>query len=101
MTSKLLTTWASILLLSPALLAAAASADGPVQLIIDTDLGFDVDDVGAISVAFHAQDIGLADIKAILHNTGFVKGIGGVDAVANYYNASDSIIYGAYNGQVR
>ena len=35
---------------SATLKPTAASAD-PVQLIIDTDLGFDVDDVGAIAVA--------------------------------------------------
>ena len=56
---------AALCFLSPAVVAAA-SAQQPVQLIIDTDLGFDVDDVGAISVALHAQDISLAEIKAIL-----------------------------------
>ena len=55
-------------------------------------------DVGAITVALHAQDIGLVSIKAILHNTAFVKGIGGVDTISNYYNSSD-ITYGAYHGQ--
>ena len=31
-------------------LTFTASISAPVQLIIDTDLGFDVDDVGAIAV---------------------------------------------------
>ena len=29
----------------------------PVQLIVDTDLGFDVDDVGALAVANHLTDV--------------------------------------------
>ena len=31
----------------------SVSSSAPVPLIIDTDLGFDVDDVGALSVANH------------------------------------------------
>ncbi len=85
------------ILIFPLLCLGRASADVPVQLVIDTDLGFDVDDVGAISVALHAQDIGLAEIKGIVHNTGFVKGIGGVDVIANYYNSS-RLTLGAYTG---
>ena len=33
------------------LLIASVLSSAPVQLIIDTDLGFDVDDVGALAVA--------------------------------------------------
>ncbi|GMH64177.1 hypothetical protein TrLO_g325 [Triparma laevis f. longispina] len=80
-----------------ALLASLPPAiSTPVKLIIDTDLGFDVDDVGALSVAHHLQDIGKAEIIAILHNTAFPKGIGGVDVIQNYYNSS--AILGAYEG---
>ena len=41
---------------APKLVSKAAAS--PVQLIIDTDLGFDVDDAGAIAIANHLQDIG-------------------------------------------
>ena len=34
-----------------ALLAPAVLADDKVKLIIDTDAGFDVDDIGAIAIA--------------------------------------------------
>lgn len=70
----------------------------PVQLIIDTDLGFDVDDAGAIAVANHLQDIGACKLLAIVHNTGFAKGIGGVSVINNWYNRSSSVKLGAYKG---
>ena len=52
-------------------LAPVATADvAPVQLIIDTDLGFDVDDVGAIAVAHALADQGKVDILGVVCNTG-------------------------------
>eukprot|EP00039_Didymoeca_costata_P014587 m.237240 g.237240 ORF g.237240 m.237240 type:complete len:66 (+) comp16055_c1_seq1:155-352(+) len=34
----------------------------PVRLIVDTDAGFDVDDVGAIGIANALQDLGECEI---------------------------------------
>lgn len=79
-------------------LSGAPGPTKPVQLITDTDLGFDVDDVGAISVANHLQDIGACELLAVVHNTGFAKGIGGVSVVNNWYNRSSSVKLGAYKG---
>ncbi|KAL1504359.1 hypothetical protein AB1Y20_010765 [Prymnesium parvum] len=72
----------------------------PVQLLIDTDLGFDVDDVGALAVAHHLQDIGACQLLAVVHNTGFFKGIGGVDVVNQHYGrgSATSPLLGAYTG---
>ena len=73
-----------------------------VQLIIDTDLGFDVDDAGAIAVGNHLADIGKCNLLGIVHNTGFYYGIGGVDTINNYYNRdyNKSLLnLGAYTGQ--
>ena len=67
------------------LLGAAAARAAPVQLIVDTDLGFDVDDVGAIAVANNLADEGYCDILAIVHNTGFYEGIGGVSVLNNWW----------------
>eukprot|EP01052_Picozoa_sp_SAG31_P033830 SAG31_NODE_3874_length_3794_cov_2.431818_5_plen_90_part_00 len=47
-------------LLSTALLSAASAP--AVPLIIDTDAGFDVDDVGAVCVGNALADLGEADI---------------------------------------
>ena len=79
------------------LLLALAIASTPVPLIIDTDLGFDVDDVGAIAVANHLQDRGECRLLAVLHDTGFKKGVGGVAVIRSYYNRSFAL--GAYKGE--
>lgn len=70
----------------------------PVRLIIDTDMGFDVDDVGAVCVANALADRGEADIVAIVHDTGFSKGIGAVSTLVDYYGRSGNITLGAYKG---
>ena len=59
------------------LLAVRSQHAAPVPLIIDTDLGFDVDDVGAVAVGNHLHDIGAANLLGVVHNTGFYYGIGG------------------------
>ena len=69
-----------------------------VKLIIDTDLGFDVDDVGAIAVANYLQDTGACEIVAVIYNTAFYKGIGGVDVVNHWFNRSTATL-GSYRGQ--
>eukprot|EP00466_Bigelowiella_natans_P001910 jgi/Bigna1/140676/aug1.57_g15384 len=71
--------------------------DAPVQLIVDTDLGFDVDDVGAIAVANYLQDLGKCEILAVIHCTGFYKGIGGADVINTHYNRTVPYM-GAYRG---
>lgn len=53
----------------------------PVNLIMDTDLGFGVDDVGAVAIANHLQDIGKVKVLGFIHDTGFHRGIGGIDTV--------------------
>ena len=40
-----------------------------VDLVIDTDLGFYVDDVGAVAVANHLADIGLCEILGVVYIT--------------------------------
>ena len=104
------------MLLAAAALAAGAGAS-PVPLIIDTDAGFDVDDVGAVCIVRptptpplsprpggHAgpvprfrrpadesavqgnalEDLGEANIIAVGHTNGFVKGIGGVSTLMHH-----------------
>merc|ERR1719361_94823 len=72
----------------------------PIPLIIDTDLGFDVDDAGAVAVGNHLMDIGACDLLGVVHNTGFYYGIGGVDVINNYYGRSNqtAMKLGAYTG---
>ena len=41
--------------------------------IIDTDAGFDVDDIGAITVANALEDLGEVEIIAISHTNGYTN----------------------------
>ena len=84
-------------IVSSAALAAYAAADA-VPLIIDTDMGFDVDDVGAVCMANELMTLGEANILAIVHDTGYKIGIGGVSSINHYYG-HDSIPLGAYKGE--
>jgi len=69
----------------------------PVPLIIDTDLGFDVDDVGAIAIGNHLHDKGEADLLAVIHCTGWDQGIAGVNLINSFYRRNSTIL-GAYKG---
>ena len=71
---------------------------GPVPLIIDTDMTTDVDDVGAVCAANALMDRGEADIIAIVHNTGYPKGIAAVAALNKWYGRED-IPLGAFKGE--
>jgi len=48
---------------SACLVAIPAVALAQCPLIIDTDLGFDVDDVGAIAVGHYLHGIGAAKVR--------------------------------------
>jgi hypothetical protein len=48
-----------------ALLAAAVITTAPVRLIIDTDMGNDIDDVIALALAHRLQDLGECEILAV------------------------------------
>ena len=75
----------------------AAQAVANVNLIIDTDAGFDVDDIGALAIAHHYANLGQAKILATVHSTGFELGIAAVNVINTYYGRSD-IPLGAYKG---
>ena len=72
------------MLLAASTLVTTLIAATPVRLIVDTDAGFDVDDVGAIGVANALADNGECEIIAIGHTNGFVKGIGGVSTLMRF-----------------
>ena len=69
----------------------------PVQLIIDTDLGFDIDDVGALAVAHALADQGHVDLLGVVCNTGRDACIVGVDIINTYYGRNNTSI-GSYKG---
>ena len=70
---------------------------GPVPLIIDTDMSFDVDDVGAICVAHALADRGEADLIGIVYDSGYPEGVGALDALNHWYGRAE-IPLGSYKG---
>lgn len=82
-----------------AIVCSAATLVPPQNIIIDTDMGFDVDDVGAVCLGNALQMEGHAKIIAIVHNTGCSIGIGGVSAINHFYGHDDDIILGAWKGR--
>ena len=68
-----------------------------MKLIIDTDAGFDVDDVGAVCLANALADNGETEIVAVGHTNGYDKGIGAVSTLMHFYGRDD-VPLGAYKG---
>ena len=75
----------------------AASAFATVNLIIDTDAGFDVDDIGALALAHHYADQGKVNLLATMHCTACDLGIAAVNVINTYYGRGD-LPLGAYKG---
>lgn len=72
------------------------SIDAPTQLIIDTDMSGDCDDVGAVCIAHALMMRGEAKLLAVVHNTGLDTGVGAISAINTYYGQHVPI--GAYKG---
>jgi hypothetical protein len=77
---------------------SAGDSQFPRRLLIDTDAGFDVDDVGALCVANALVDRGEVDIIAVGHTNAFVKGIGALSALMTYYGHTN-VSLGTYKGE--
>ena len=68
-----------------------------VNVIVDTDLGFDVDDAVALCLANSLHQSGDIQLLATLHNTGCHLGVGGISSINNFYGHND-VLLGAYKG---
>jgi hypothetical protein len=68
------------------------------RLIVDTDMGFDVDDAVAVCLANSLHMNGKINLLAVVHNTGCKLGIGGVSAINHFYG-HDNITLGAWKGK--
>jgi len=76
---------------------ATLVASSPQRLIVDTDMGFDVDDVVAVCLANSLHMNGLVDLVGVVHNTGCHLGIGGVSSIQHWYG-HDNVTLGAWKG---
>lgn len=59
------------------------------EIIIDTDIGCDSDDAGALAVAYALQYQGKCRINAITHCTSRLDGCNTIDAISRYYGVYD------------
>ena len=71
--------------------------DGAKRLILDTDMTFDVDDVGALAVLHALADEGQATILAVNFNEVHGSGASAIHAINTWYGRSD-IPVGIYRG---
>ena len=60
-----------------------------VKLILDTDMGCDCDDAGAMAVMHALARQGYCDILAVTHCTSRMCGIGCIDAINRFYGRGD------------
>jgi len=68
------------------------------RLIVDTDMGFDVDDAVAVCLANALHDAGKVNLLAVVHDTGCELGIGAVSAINHFYG-HDNVTLGAWKGR--
>lgn len=71
----------------------------PVKIIFDTDMCFDVDDVGALAVLHAYADQHKAEILAVCFNETHKDGAAAIDAINTWYGRGE-IPIGIYKGQL-
>ena len=64
-------------------------------LIVDTDLSFDVDDVGALCIAHALHDLGEARLLAVITDTGYPAAAGAASVLSRYYAHDGEVQLGA------
>lgn len=80
------------------ILGAAAMAATPTKVIYETDMTFDVDDVGALAVLHALADRGEAELLAVCFNEVHPSGAAAIAAVNAWYRRSVPI--GVYKGDL-
>ena len=87
--------WTSLLLL----LTNFVGTHGFADLIIDTDMSVDVDDVGMLCAAHALVERGEANILAVVHDTGLPSGVGAIAAINEFWRRGN-IMIGGYHGEL-
>ena len=77
---------------------AAMPHDTP-RIILETDITFDVDDVGALAVLHALADDGRTEILAVNYNEVHPNGAAAIDAINTWYGRGD-IPVGVYRGEL-
>jgi Inosine-uridine preferring nucleoside hydrolase len=79
----------SLLVAGALLLASPALAQGPVRVIVDTDLAADVDDVGALALLHALADRGEAEILATMVSSRNRHSVACLSALNSWYGRRD------------
>ena len=83
--SAVLAVWLFVAVVSTTGVSAGRINATPQRLIVDTDMGFDVDDVMAVCLANTLHWLGEVELLAVVHDTGCHLGIGGPSAINHFY----------------
>ncbi len=76
----------------------AQNAPSVPRIILDTDMGSDCDDVGALALLNEYANQGKAEIVGIIYSSGAVPyGVGVIDAINRYYGNSQVPIGASYD----
>jgi hypothetical protein len=70
----------------------------PVKIILDTDMGSDCDDAGALALLHRYADLGMAEIIGCIYSSGKVPYGAGITEAINIYYGRPDIPIGAYYG---
>lgn len=81
------------------LLGSIAGTQGFADLIIDTDMSVDVDDVGMLCAAHALVESGDANILAVVHDTGLPSGVGAISVINEFWRRGN-IMIGGYHGEL-
>jgi hypothetical protein len=69
-----------------------------VKIILDTDMGSDCDDAGALALLHRYADLGMAEIVGCIYSSGKVPFGAGITEAINIYYGRPEIPIGAYHG---
>ncbi|MEL6651902.1 MAG: nucleoside hydrolase [Bacteroidota bacterium] len=79
-----------ILVLFAACQTKTAPPQAPIKIILDTDMGSDCDDVGALALLHQYASEDKAEILGVIYSSGAVPyGAGVIDAINRYYGQAD------------
>ena len=76
----------------------AEETASPAKVVFDTDMTFDVDDVGALAVLHALADLGEVELLAVNYNEVHPSGVAAIDAINTWYRRRVPI--GAYKGEL-
>ena len=92
--------FALFLAVSPAAHSDEATVpDEPKRIILETDMTFDVDDVGALAVLHALADQGRVEIVAVNYNEVHPSAASAIDAINTFYGRGDLPV-GVYRGEL-